>query len=470
MSATNTSKLTLKLLVDKKKNRVLFAEAGKDFVDFLFSIPSLPLATVSTLLSKTRMVGCLGNLYHSIQLLSDTFIQPGRNKSAVLNPKATFHFGGESHTLAGSSSSSSDSNTSRKFYTCANDYYNCSHGYMADNTRTICPGCRCTMDKEITLVAAAPTVSNSGELGFVKGVVSYMVMDNLEVKPMSTISFSSIALLNEFNIQQVGDLVEKVVELGMDKREEEPPFFNSDHKMATNTKVTLKLLVDKVNNRVLFAEAGKEFVDFLFSIFSLPLGTVITLLSKTQMTGSLGNLYRSIEELSDNFIESTKSKETALKPKFQSRTTGNSNLLMLTGSEKKKETSAAPKKYYVCSNYNSYSYHRGDVVTDDPQTVCPSCNYRMSLEVRFIGKAPAAKDKNQDNGFVKDVINYMVMDNLEVKPLSMISSITMLSKFNIQQVGSLEEKVVELGMDEVLNLLKASLECKTVLTRVFLGA
>ncbi|CAN1269331.1 hypothetical protein LINPERPRIM_LOCUS13546 [Linum perenne] len=64
----------------------------------------------------------------------------------------------------------------------------------------------------------------------------------------------------------------------------------------------------------------------------------------------------------------------------------------------------------------------------------------------------------------------MVMDNLEVKPMSTISSITLLNKFNIQQVGALEEKVVELGMDEGLNLLKASLECKSVLTSVFLGA
>jgi hypothetical protein len=36
------------------------------------------------------------------------------------------------------------------------------------------------------------------------------------------------------------------------------------------TKVSLKLVVDKKNQRVLFAEADKEFVDFLLSIFSLP--------------------------------------------------------------------------------------------------------------------------------------------------------------------------------------------------------
>ncbi|CAN0898012.1 hypothetical protein LINGRAHAP2_LOCUS19461 [Linum grandiflorum] len=61
----------------------------------------------------------------------------------------------------------------------------------------------------------------------------------------------------------------------------------------------------------------------------------------------------------------------------------------------------------------------------------------------------------------------MVTDNLEVEPLSTISILDLLKKLNIQQV---EEKVVDIGMDEGLKLLKASLQSKTVLTNVFLGA
>ncbi|KAK2987788.1 hypothetical protein RJ640_030678, partial [Escallonia rubra] len=41
--------------------------------------------------------------------------------------------------------------------------------------------------------------------------------------------------------------------------------------------------------------------------------------------------------------------------------------------------------------------------------------------------------------------------------------------FNVKEVGVLEEKEVEFGMDEGLKLLKASLQSKTVLTDVFLG-
>ena len=69
------------------------------------------------------------------------------------------------------------------------------------------------------------------------------------------------------------------------------------------TKVSLKLLIDKKGNRVLFAEADKKFVDFLFSIFTLPVGTVTRLLQKQNMSGCLHSLYKSIENLSAIYIQ-----------------------------------------------------------------------------------------------------------------------------------------------------------------------
>ncbi|PQQ12123.1 beta-glucosidase 24-like isoform X2 [Prunus yedoensis var. nudiflora] len=44
----------------------------------------------------------------------------------------------------------------------------------------------------------------------------------------------------------------------------------------------------------------------------------------------------------------------------------------------------------------------------------------------------------------------------------------MLNKFNVKEVGSLEERIVHLAMDEGLKLQKASLESNAVLTNVFL--
>lgn len=54
-------------------------------------------------------------------------------------------------------------------------------------------------------------------------------------------------------------------------------------------------------------------------------------------------------------------------------------------------------------------------------------------------------------GFVKDAVTYMVMDDLEVKPMSTISVISILNKFNVKDVALLHEEVVNLGKEEVIN-------------------
>ena len=50
---------------------------------------------------------------------------------------------------------------------------------------------------------------------------------------------------------------------------------NEESKVKT---VSLKLLVDSEGQRVLVAEASKDFVDFLFYIMVLPVGTIAELL------------------------------------------------------------------------------------------------------------------------------------------------------------------------------------------------
>ena len=55
---------------------------------------------------------------------------------------------------------------------------------------------------------------------------------------------------------------------------------------------------------------------------------------------------------------------------------------------------------------------------------------------------------------MKGVVTYMVMDDLVVQPMSTISSIALLNRFNVKEVGALEEKFVNLGMNEVVNQLR----------------
>ncbi|OMP02648.1 hypothetical protein COLO4_10929 [Corchorus olitorius] len=236
--------------------------------------------------------------------------------------------------------------------------------------------------------------------------------------------------------------------------------------MSPNNTVSLKLLVDSKHQRVLFAEAGKDFVDFLLNILLLPVGTVMGVLPKEDMAG-IGNLYDSLENLSDTYMQPTAKKDTLLNPQVAVSNPAVNLPLLLPNLQ---ASTPAFGKFYRCwcsrTNYNNcYNY-----VTNDPKSICPNCNLAMNNQITFVNPQPnPAPSSSDEGGYVKGVITYMIMDDLVVKPMSTISSITLLNKFNIKDVGVLEEKVIDLGTDEAMKLLKMSLQSKTVLTDAFLG-
>jgi len=230
-------------------------------------------------------------------------------------------------------------------------------------------------------------------------------------------------------------------------------------KMAA-TKISLKLLIEKKSQRVLFAEADKKFVDFLFSILTLPVGTVTKLLQKKNMTGCLRSLYKSIGNLSDIYLQPDQDKNFLLDPKVA--ISGAKVPLLLPSVEQ----SYTARKFYTCAVklsdarciYDDYNYkYNCKYVANDWRAICPSCTNTMTCEVSYVEYTPRDHNKgssSSEGGYVKGVITYMVMDNLEVKPMSAISSITLLTKFNVRDLGAVEEKVVYFGVDEVLQSLQ----------------
>ncbi|KAF4372152.1 hypothetical protein F8388_000368 [Cannabis sativa] len=126
------SKVTLKLLIDSKGQRVLFAEAGKDFADFLFTLLSLPVGTVIRLLSTNGMVGSIGNLYESFENLSSTYIQPNVNKDIILKPSNSALGGAETLLLFLTNDDAASSLAAKKVYVCPFQH-NCNQRQVSDN-------------------------------------------------------------------------------------------------------------------------------------------------------------------------------------------------------------------------------------------------------------------------------------------------------------------------------------------------
>lgn len=226
---------------------------------------------------------------------------------------------------------------------------------------------------------------------------------------------------------------------------------------SSSTKLTLKLLIDTKREKVLFAEASKPVIDFLLSFLCLPLSTVARLRPKN---GSLGNLYESVENLDESYIQPDQHKDLLLKPRVPISSPDISGLLS-ANHDSDFDDEIPETKFYMCPNQCNFS------VTCNNKTICSRCNRNMSNVLHFVGNK-VAEGVSRNSGFVKEVVTYMVMDDLVIQPMSTISSIMLLNKFEIKDVGVLHEKVVELGMNEGVNLLKASLESKTVLTNVFL--
>ncbi|XP_051223115.1 uncharacterized protein [Lolium perenne] len=257
---------------------------------------------------------------------------------------------------------------------------------------------------------------------------------------------------------------------------------------ANNTALSMKLLVDTKAQRVLFAEASKDVVDFLFSLLSLPVGTAVKLLGTDSMVGCVGRLYASVEKLDGTYVQLGATKDALLHPTvFSAAVSNKSSLLGLPP-----PPLPQPKNFYICfkqcscydSGYNccqGYSRCRNSesncraYITNAYGTSCPACKNHMTTKLTL---EPPAESEGQvaqaasgvaGKGFVQGIVTYTVMDDLAVTPMSSISSITLLNTFAVKDLGALQEKTVRIGYKEGLEILKASLQSKTVLTDVFLG-
>jgi len=216
---------------------------------------------------------------------------------------------------------------------------------------------------------------------------------------------------------------------------------------AAAAALSMKLLVDTKARRVLFAEAGKDVVDFLFSLVALPVATAVKLVGADAVVGSVGNLYASIDRLDGTYVQAGAAKDALLSPTVLSpAASANSPLLRLPAAP----PSGQPKSYFRC-NYgcNGYTY-----VTDVSGAFCPGCDNQMKAALQYVAprsgqQAQNAASAGEAKGFVQGIVTYTVMDDLKVTPMPTISGITLLNAFAVRDLGDLQEETVQLGYNEV---------------------
>ncbi|CAN6455434.1 unnamed protein product [Victoria cruziana] len=227
---------------------------------------------------------------------------------------------------------------------------------------------------------------------------------------------------------------------------------------APEKKHSVKLVINRKEKKVVYAEAGKDFADLLFSLLTLPLKTVTKILSEEAMPGSLTNLHGSVEALEDIYMEQPVTKDVLLSPEVHPLLRGQ---LMAILPSSASTTTELPKRYYRC-NAVYYNSCRNSITTD-PTHKCSHCGNSMSTELTL--RTPSTTNPVVASGkSVRDLVGYVITDDLFVLP---ITTLSLVKKMEITDTTILEEKDIAVGKAECIEILKACLLSETVLTDAF---
>ncbi|KAF8394967.1 hypothetical protein HHK36_018906 [Tetracentron sinense] len=438
MTNIQLQSISLKVLVDKEKNRVVFAESDKDFVDVLFSFLTMPIGTIIRLIRSQSFVfgtGCMNNLYESVDKLDVQHLCTPTCKTMLLSPRSS----AETHSRSLKVNIDDTEPT---------QYYRCISGCVNSVYKNVRCYCGKMTEREYSIESSNPA---NGEKGvFVKEATRFMISDDLHVTLMSTMT--SLSLLSKLGIktrrsveEKTVNIEENVLQLLMSLLSSETPLTNSvflervivdqiqfDPRNTTqpiderdadsdDKKLRVKLLVSKSNNKVLYAEGREDFGDLIISFLTFPLGSIVDLLGGNSPWQCVNALYKSVEHLNiNNLIKSDECKNMLIHPKL------------------------AP--YFGCDNQ----------LLGIEEAIHPHATSRQNY-FHVLNPKLLTIDTRRGGGFLKGPAMFMVTDDLVVTPLSSISAI---NSFNVP-LSDIEERVVTVGKKEALRLLKASLFSKS---------
>ena len=223
------------------------------------------------------------------------------------------------------------------------------------------------------------------------------------------------------------------------------PRFGQGRKVPKQIK--LKLAVDRERNRVLFAESDKDFVDILFSFLTLPIGTIIRLAERRSGIGCMDYLYKSVEALDEQFLETKACKTMLLNPRSAYEVHCRNLALKIDGTE--------PAKHYTCSKMfcstKAQKMEGFRLASMVKNSVC-SCRRAMDKEV-FLEYQENVTDG--DGVFMKGTRRFTITDNLHITPSSVSHSLAMFQKLRLESGNGIEALTVTVDEEEVLLKLSA---------------
>ncbi|KAK7390618.1 hypothetical protein VNO78_25941 [Psophocarpus tetragonolobus] len=478
MASREETKLPLKLLVDKERNRVVLAEASRDLIDTLFSFLTLPLGTIIRLVSnkhgndEAKEIGCINNLYQSVESSIDKVFWNKICKRMLLSPR------NPCEELCQKLKLKVDDTEPMKYFMCSNKCKRDGDWVLSTFAEASC-SCGKLMDKQMKLYGYSNEGSHADGV-FVKGGTIYLIFDDLRVLQSSP--GKSVQQLLQLGYKNFHNLTEKSLNVGLNEildilkqaltsksplsdvllgNEEYKKMCTFSPKLGPktqgwinfNTSIKLKVTVRKSKKTILYAEAEGDFVDFLLSFLTTPLGCILKLLDGNFSMGCMNNLYKSVKDLNPSWF------------------TGSSGTTPLLNLGVAPQFSCEKQPTRLCQQSTpNYWYSTGGVVKNN---VCyANSNGVISKECSLIQHPslmklfePRSPNGTRESyvGFVRRPSLFVVWDDLQVTPLANTSSILLLQKLNVP-LDDLEEHELKLEETEALNLMGASLTSKAALT------
>lgn len=215
--------------------------------------------------------------------------------------------------------------------------------------------------------------------------------------------------------------------------------------MARSAKFSLKLLVDKKKNKVVLAEAGQDFVDVLFGLLTLPMGTIARLLEKhqklPQVLGCYKNLNRSVSDMVIDDFETEACKRMLLSPKSSKEIYCRRLKLNIDDTE--------ATKFYVCSKL--YESNSCKAYSNFYNSRC-SCGSLMSYPVQVpeIEQVVDSLGNAIDGVFVSCRSSFIVTDDLKVMLNSIDEIVKVVNGLGYPNLNELQEMLIDVGSEEVL--------------------
>ncbi|KAL3635450.1 hypothetical protein CASFOL_019997 [Castilleja foliolosa] len=440
MSDTEDVKFSLSVLVNKQRTKVLYAEVDSDFADILLSFLSLPLGTIVRILGKhygdeSPVLGSLTNLYNSLSNLNSDLFCTESCKQMLLNPRKSLK--NERCKLK----LNVDDTPLTKCFMCPDK--DCrrkvSRNFCLYYDTSKCDCGKSTLSHDMGIVKVTAGV-------YTKSAASFIISDDMQILPSET--RYTIRILTGLGITgtdgtELMDVIfgfNQVMDLLKGSLLSETPLtdiilnkglMNSiavecdtgilpvdqavEQSSCNDKKMTVKAIMQESTNRLLFVEADGNFVDFLFSMFTIPLGTVERLLGGSTGLKNIDNLYRSLGNITDDkYLKTQDTKTLLLDPCLPVGYVSKDNILPLI-----EET-----------------WKRND---------------------RFF------KSPKGPGNYVKGQKMYMATDDLTVTPLCMSSSISIFKQLNVP-FSDVKELELDIGLKEALSILKASLTSTSALT------